>query len=671
MAPNHIESIGAWAREQRASLICLLLGHLVFGSILILWNLGALQDLELMAYDQALRWQSPPPPDDRIVLISETEADLQRWGHPLPDNVLADLLERLIQGQPRVIGVDKYRDLPVPPGSERLNQLLRDHSEIVWVMKFSNPATGEPAIAPPPVLAHSDRIGFSDVPIDPDGLTRRGLLFMNHGQQFATAFSLIVALRYLQAEGIGLQPDAHNPEWLRLGATTLPPLTQDTGAYTHLDAGGYQYLLDFRGRIDPTQIYTVTDILEGRIPATRWTDKIILLGGVAVSLRDDFQIPVRHDPTGGARPPQPVHEQTERIAGVMLHGLQVNQLLRFALAGDVPLHGLPNRIEIGWLWLACLTGVGLALCRLHFRWLLMLMAGALTLLIGLWQIAFAQQVWLPLAALVLGLTSAAALSIVYLSVHERAEKHLMMNLFARHVAPEVAEILWRERQHLLEDGRLRSQRLTATVLFTDIQGFTTLAENLEPTQLMDWLNSYMEVMSEIVTTHGGVINKYIGDAVMALFGVPIPRQTEAEIAADATQAVACALDMCERLQQLNVDWAQRGLPVIAMRVGIHTGPLVAGSLGGKHRLEYAVIGDTVNTASRLESFDKSTHDTTKSLCRILVSETTLKYLGNQFRVMAMGRVKLKGKQQELSIYQIADTINDTESAHPSTTETLG
>ncbi|MCP5159710.1 MAG: adenylate/guanylate cyclase domain-containing protein [Gammaproteobacteria bacterium] len=662
----------AWAREQHAPLVCLLLGHLVFGGVLLLWNLGALQNLELIAYDQALRWRSPPPPDERIVLIGETEADIQRWGHPLPDGILADLLERLLQGRPQVIGVDKYRDLPAPPGSERLNQLLREHPEIIWVMKFGNPAAGEPAIAPPAVLAHSDRIGFSDVPLDLDGLVRRGLLFLDDGQQFATAFPLSVALRYLQAKGIGLQPDPHNADWLRLGATTLPPLTTDTGGYIHLDAGGYQYLLDFRGRIDPTQIYSVTDVLAGWVPAARWTDKIILLGSMAVSLRDDFQVPVRYSPAKGIHSPQPIDEATGRIAGITLHGLQINQLLRFALAGDRPLHGLPDHLETGWLWVGCLIGVGLALCQLHFRWLLMLMAGALTLLTGLWQIAFTQQLWLPWVAPALGLTSAAALCSVYRSVYERTEKRLMMNLFARHVAPEVAETLWRERQHFLEDGRLRSQRLTATVLFTDIQGFTTLAENLEPAQLMDWLNRYMEAMSEVVMTHGGVINKYIGDAVMALFGVPTPRQIEAEIAADATRAVTCALAMGERLRQLNADWAQQGLPVIAMRVGIQTGPLVAGSLGSRRRLEYTVLGDTVNSASRLESFEKDAHHTVGSVCRVLIGETTFHYLNrnisslshaligetlyhdldDRLRITEVSRVHLKGKQQAIAVYRV-------------------
>jgi adenylate cyclase len=159
-------------------------------------------------------------------------------------------------------------------------------------------------------------------------------------------------------------------------------------------------------------------------------------------------------------------------------------------------------------------------------------------------------------------------------------------------------------------------------------------------------------MAQVVMAHGGMVKQYVGDQVMALFGVPIPRQTEAEIAQDAVQAVKCALAMGERLQQLNLGWVEQQLPTIAIRVGIYTGPMVAGSLGGSQRLEYAVVGDIVNTASRLESFDKDSHDPLNNSCRVLIGEATFRYLGGQFRVEKVGRVKLKGKNQEVIVYRV-------------------
>ncbi len=637
--------VEGWA-ENRPPAVCLLIGHLVLISLLALWHSGTLQTLEVLAYDHGLRGQILPPPDDRIVVIGETETDLHRWGYPLTDGRLAQVLERLAAGRPRVIGVDKYRDLPVPPGSEPLDHLLRHHPEIIWVTRFGHSAA-DPGIAAPAALAQTDQTGFGDVPLDPDGRVRRGLLFLDHGGQTATAFALAVALRYLQAESIVLQPDPQYPDQLRLGSTTVPPLSTDTGSYVHADAAGYQYLLDYRGRIRTAQIHTVSDVLEGRLPPAQLADKIVLLGGMAASLRDDFQIPVRHslvDPPPGAAP--------GRITGVLLHALQINQLLRFALAGDRPMRGLADWAETGWIWLWCMVGVGLARWRRRFRWLLLAMTVALVALAGLWHLALFEQIWLPLVTPVLGLTLTAALCGVYLSVQDHAEKRILMNLFACHVAPEVAATLWRERQQLMNGGRLMPQRLTVTVLFADLRGFTTIAEGLEPAALMDWLNSYMAAMTEVVMAHGGLVKQYVGDQIMALFGAPTPRWTAGEIAEDARRAVQCALAMGQRLQQLNVAWTAQGLPTVAVRIGIHTGPLVAGSLGGPRRLEYAVVGDTVNIASRLESYHKETPEAARLPCRLLISAATASGLGHGFRVIEMGRVQFKGRQQDLMVYRV-------------------
>ena len=644
--------LNRWLPEWPAPAVCLLLGHLTFIGLLALWYGGALQTLELLAYDHGLRGQALPAPDERIVVIGETETDLHRWGYPLSDGILAQALERLAEGRPRVIGVDKYRDLPTPPGSESLDQLLRRHPEIIWVTKFGNFAAHDPAIAPPAALADTDQAGFSDVPLDDDGQVRRGLLFLDNRRQTATAFALAVTLRYLKAERIVPQADPDHPDQMRLGTTTIPPLAANTGSYIHADAAGYQYLLDYRGRIRSAQIYTLSDLLQGRLPTAQLADKIVLLGGMAESLRDDFHIPVPHILVDS-----PADDTPGQIAGVLLHALQINQLLRFALAGDAPVRGLPDVAEAGWLWLWCLIGVGLVLGRLRFRGVLLLMALALATLAGIWQLAFRHQLWLPLVAPALGLSITAALSGVYLSVRDHAEKRALMKLFARHVAPEVADALWRERKQLMDGGRLLSQRLIVTVLFADLRGFAAIAEALEPVVLMDWLNSYMAAMTELIMTHGGVVKQYVGDEVMALFGAPTPRWSGAEIKDDAVRAVRCALAMGERLQQLNAGWTAQRLPTVAVRIGIHTGPLVAGSLGNRRRLEYTVVGDTVNIASRLESFNKDASEAAQRPCRILISAATFHMLDGRFRVTEVGQVQFKGKQQEITVYQV-DGISD-------------
>jgi adenylate cyclase len=218
----------------------------------------------------------------------------------------------------------------------------------------------------------------------------------------------------------------------------------------------------------------------------------------------------------------------------------------------------------------------------------------------------------------------------------------------------VAETIWEQRDQFWDGGRPRAQRLTATVLFTDLKGFTTMSEKMDPDVLIEWLNDYMETMAGLVMVHGGVIDDYAGDGFKADFGVPLPRASENEMRQDAVNAVECALAMEQRLKQLNAVWERQSSPTTQMRIGICTGPVVAGSLGSSERLKYTTVGDTVNTASRLESFVAGSADDRSGdgLCRILISETTLRYLENGFDAEKLGDFKLKGKAEKVPIYRL-------------------
>jgi adenylate cyclase len=237
----------------------------------------------------------------------------------------------------------------------------------------------------------------------------------------------------------------------------------------------------------------------------------------------------------------------------------------------------------------------------------------------------------------------------YIANLERQDRQTLMKLFVRHVSPEIAAAIWQERHQLLKQGRLLGRKMTATVLFTDLQNFSSIAEHADPEALMSWLNQYMEAMTQVVLDYGGIVDKFIGDSVMAVFGVPIPRTTTEAIAEDAVQAVSCALAMIAKLQSLNQQWQTQGQLTAAMRVGIATGPVIVGSLGSSQRLEYTTLGDSVNVASRLESYDKFS---AQSICRILISEETHRYTQNKFPTQELGSVQLKGRQQPTAIYQV-------------------
>jgi adenylate cyclase len=600
---------------------------------------GYLEALDLAVYDQLIRLQPPSAPTDtRVVLLAISEDDLQQYW-PLTDATLARMLERLLPYQPRAIGLDIYRDIAMPPGHEELAAVFTSQPQIITVMKFG-PAG---RIAPSPMIHNAAQIGFNDVLVDQGGTVRRGLLFLDDGNNVVYSFALRLALVYLQAEGIVPQPDPTNPQHLRLGQVTIPPLEANDGGYVDVDAGGYQFLLDWRNRPEHFHTLSLRTLLQGEIAPALLHDKIVIIGVVAESVKDMFLTPYHQ---GMQALPQ--------WSGVALHAQMTSQLLRHGLDGMRPLATWPDRVEILWTLLWGALGGTVGLWRRSWGYLVLGSAATLFLLVAIAYGAFLQAWWIPVLQPILAWLGSAALVTASVSMQERRQRLLLMDLFAQHVSSEVADVIWQQREQFLEGGRLLSRRVTASVLFTDVVGFTTMAERLPPDTLMEWLNVYMTAMADQVIAHEGVINKYIGDSIMALFGVPLERTTAAEIRQDARRAVECALAMEQALKQLNIDLQKQQLPTIGMRIGICTGELIAGSLGSSRRLEYTVIGDTVNVAARLEGVDKETFlpDFTRQPCRIFIAETTLQYLGEQFETQRIGPVQLKGKEQSVVIYRV-------------------
>lgn len=620
--------------------IGLLAGLLVGFGILGIRETGLFESLELKVYDWFVR--SRPEPggaDPRIVLITITEEDIRRQGQwPISDATMARVLGRLIQYKPRAIGLDIYRDIEVPPGREKLDALLVKHHHIIAVTKVGG---GEaPTIPPPPVLNGTEQVGFTDVLVDDDGIVRRGLLYQESEGQVLSAFGLRLALLSLEAEGVHPQVDSADPRKLRLGPTTLERFQGSDGGYVRADERGYQILLDFKvGRAKPAT-FSLTALLSGQVDSRAITGKVVLIGVTADSVPDDL-----YTPYGFRR-------------GVELHGQIVSQLLRVALDDEAPIATASELQESLYTLLWGLLGGTIGLwCRSSWRFVLWVGGGLL--LIGLSAAAaFWQDWWIPSVPPTLAWVLSASLVTTTALAQERKERSLLMQLFSRHVSPEVAKAIWEQRELFLEGGRPRPQKLIATVLFSDLKGYTSAAEKLEPRALMAWMNSYLEAMAHVIIEHGGVIDDYAGDGIKANFGVPLPRSTDLEISQDAVNAVRCALAMEQELRRLNERWAAQDLPTVGMRIGIGTGPVVAGSLGSAQRLKYTTVGDTVNIAARLESLDKDQLAPTgqATQCRILTDEATLRYLGGRFETHLIGEMSLKGKERPLITYRILGRV---------------
>src|SRR5262249_42295105 len=263
--------------------------------------------------------------------VTITERDINAQGSwPLPDGVLARAVEALAQHQPRAIGLDIYRDVPVPPGTERLQRVLERDSRVVGVRKFRDAASHR--IAAHPALREANRVGFNDILVDPGGTVRRGLLFLDDGSTTAYAFALQLALLYLKAEGVSPRPDPVNPSFLRLGQTTIRPLEPNDGAYVGADARGYQFLLDFQGANARFATVTLAELLSGAVAPAAIRDKIAVIGVTAESVKDNFYTPYSRG-----------LQAEQQSAGVAIHMHIVSQLLRTALDGARPMATLPQR----------------------------------------------------------------------------------------------------------------------------------------------------------------------------------------------------------------------------------------------------------------------------------------------------------------------------------------
>ncbi|MGH7302704.1 MAG: CHASE2 domain-containing protein, partial [Candidatus Rokuibacteriota bacterium] len=589
----------------------------------------------------------------RILLVAITEREVHALGWPLSDGVLAQALETLARHEPRAIGLDIYRDVAVPPGSDRLGELLRHDQRVVAVMKFGEgPSAGVP---PPSALESTDQIGFSDVLVDPGGIVRRGLLYLDDGRSTAYSFGLRLALLYLTREGVTPGYDPKDPALLRLGRRTIPPFEADDGGYVNADARGYQFLLDFKGGRRPFASVPLAAVLAGSVEPRTIRDRVVLLGATAESIKDSFYTPYSR----GLRTEQ-------HVAGIAIHAHVVSQLLRIGLEGAPPIAAAPEWQEAIFVLVWSVAG-GLVGLGVRSPWRLALAMGCGLAAIGLVDFAaFLENWWLPLVPPAGGWLVSGSAVTAYMSYRETMQRAVLMQLFSRHVSKEVAEAIWRQREQFIDSRRPRSQRLIATALFTDLMGFTTVAEKLRPEELMEWLNELTDAMAREVSRHGGVIRQYAGDSIEVLFGVPVARTSEAEIDQDAASAVNCALGMGAALLELNRRWQSEGRPTIGMRVGIVTGPVVAGILGSE-RSEYVVVGDTVNTAARLEGFDKESFlpDVTRHPCRILIGEATLHRLGSRFDTEPVGDVNLRGKERRVTIHRVVGRRRpDADEARP-------
>lgn len=380
----------------------LLTSIVITGLVLGMREVGVLQSLELLAFDQMIRLRPEAGADSRLLVVGITEDDIRsqnRW--PISDQVVAQLLAKLNQYKPKVIGLDLYRDVPQLPGHERLLKQLKS-SNVTTVLLLGDDDNG--SVPPPPGVA-SDRIGFSDFVIDPDAVVRRNLLFVTTKNEKFPSFALQLSLQYLADKQL---PFRSNSKALQIGEAVFPVLDPRSGGYRSLDDRGYQVLLNYRSANHVARQVTLTQVLRGELQPEWVKDKLVLIGTTAPSGKDLFLTPYNLSAT----------QQNPKTPGVLIHAQMASQILSHVLEGKALLWYWSEPGEVLWLWVWSMVG-GILAWRFRHPGVLVLVIAVTG--VGLGCLCFGillQSGWVPVVPAAIALVLATASVVAYRLLHD-------------------------------------------------------------------------------------------------------------------------------------------------------------------------------------------------------------------------------------------------------------
>lgn len=365
----------------------------VTGLVMGMRSLGILQKWELETYDRLLRQRPSETADSRLLLVGVNEEDLRQYNHPLPDNVLVQLIEKLEQHQPLAIGLDIYRDRPVPPGHKALISQFQQNQSLVTVCFGTDK---KQAVAPPPE-SPIKQIGFNDLENDFDYTIRRHLLSRTPNPispllpcQTPYSFSLQLAYRYLKAKGISVK--VFNKNW-QFDNIIFKRLEPRTGGYQNLDARGNQILINYRASSQIAQTASIKEILTGQFNPNWIKNRVVLIGVIAPSIQDYHNTPYG------------------RMRGLEIHAHIVSQIISAVVDKRPLIWSLPQWCDAFWVWVWSLTG-GIIVWKLHSQIKLILVFSASGIILyGLCWVFLLNGGWLPLipAALALVVTGGVSL----------------------------------------------------------------------------------------------------------------------------------------------------------------------------------------------------------------------------------------------------------------------
>jgi adenylate cyclase len=678
------------ALPSRKSLLGVSPAHLTLGTILLVlilfwWGWPILDLIELKTYDIRMLWRGPRRGSPAVVLAAIDEKSLNREGRwPWPRSKLAALLDALSRDRPKVVGFDivfaepdqnsrlslvedlfgqlKARAIKDAAllrflGDQRLaadtdlalaTAIKRSSAPVVLGYFFHESQSGlQYRLEPGELERRLERIDKSKYPkvtyakgtdpdsvgfirqayapetnidvlssaavsagfftiaqSDRDGVLRWMPLVIRAGESLFPPLSVVTAWHYLGRPELSVNVGADGLQALRIGDRVVP--TDEQG----------RLLINYPGPEKSFLHVSVTDILNGAIAPGTFTDKIVLIGATAVGTYDLRSTPF-----------------SPRYAGLEVHAAVIDNILTQQFMTRPEWSSFYSLVAI--IVLAGVVGVVVPRLSPLLGTLLFVVLFGAYIVAAVWFFVTAGA-WLnmvyPLLSMLLTFTSLT----VYHYASEQRERKRIKGTFRQYVAPLVVEEMLRDPSRL----RLGGEEKVLTVLFSDLEGFTTYSEKFSPTEMTEILSEYYTRMTEQVFLSRGTLKEYIGDELMAFFGAPMEANDHAHRACQA------ALAMRDQRLALVSEWTQRGRPRLRARTGINSGPMLVGNLGSKYRFSYGVLGDAVNLGSRLEGLNK-VYGTD-----ILIGENTAQLVGDAFVLREVDMVRVKGREQTVHIYEL-------------------
>jgi adenylate cyclase len=567
-------------------------GALVGALVLTLDSAGLLETSSLRAYNLlfTLRGERKPKIPIVIVTIGEDSLDELDAPWPWPRAEQGAMLDILSQGKPIAIGLDFVYSEPSaygPDDDAAFSAAIRRAGNVVLAAAPAETMTpvGMKRDMNLPLLQLRDGAagyGSVDYTSDSDANIRRAALVTSFGDQRFPSF-LSEMYRIVSRSGLAAKP--------------LPP--EDS------------FLINYQGAPETYQRFPFYRLWRKEISPDVVNGKIVLIGATTPILHDIFSTPFAPKGT---------------MPGVEVHAHALETLFR-----GIAIHPIPHSFVVILAFLLAGAGVWISTA---FRPLgaFLFLTTAWVAMMAVAVAMFTWQAWIDIVSPSLALGMGYFGSTVEAFVREQRQSRRLSRFFSPTVLKEVIRAK--------SDVNLGSSRRLLTVLFCDIRGFTPMSERLEPEVVAELLGEYLTDLTAVVFKHGGTVDKYVGDCIMALYNVPFEHPEHAQ------QAVRTAIEIQEHTRALSERWKVRTGVDLVNGVGICTGEAIVGTLGSRQRLEYTAIGDTVNLAARLETLTKEFE------APIIISEATYALLNDEFSVRPLGTVTIKGKEKPAKIYAV-------------------